>query len=186
MNATPGERDLVSALEADLVALAAADADLERDAEVAERTRIERGRVLLRDRLRGVGGYVHLAVLGGVHVDGPVVEVGDDWVVVGHVPPGHAAPTSAHLVRLAAVVSVTGLAGAATGQGALPPRSLGSLLRAWCRDRSDLALTLVDGQRLACRASAAYADHLEVVIEHGDVVAVPFAAIAAAGRPHLL
>lgn len=186
MTRTPGERDVVSALEADLVALAAADADLERDAEVAERTRIERGQQHLADRLRGVRGYVHLAVLGGAHVDGPVLEVGDGWVVVGHVPPGHGEPTSAHLVRLDAVLTVSGLDLTATSPGRLPARSLASLLRAWCRDRSDLTLTLVDGSRLAGRASAAYADHLEVVAEHGSVAAVPYAALASIGRAHLL
>ncbi len=98
MTRTPGERDVVSALEADLVALAAADADLERDAEVAERTRIERGQQHLVDRLRAVRGYVHLTVLGGAVVGGPVIEVGDGWVVLGHLPPGHAtASTEQHL-----------------------------------------------------------------------------------------
>ena len=186
MTRTPGERDVVSALEADLVALAAADADLERDAEVAERTRIERGQQHLAERLRALRGYVHLAVPGGGHVDGPVIEVGDGWVVVGHVPPGHAEPTSAHLVRVDAVLTVSGLERAATPRGGLPPRSLTSLLRAWCRDRSDLTLTLVDGSRVAGRASAAYADHLEIAAEHGELTAVPFAAIATAGRAHLL
>ena len=186
MTRTPGERDVVSALEADLVALAAADADLERDAEVAERTRIERGQQHLVDRLRAVRGYVHLTVLGGATVGGPVIEAGDGWVVVGHVPPGHAEPTSAHLVRVDAVLTVSGLDRVAPSPGGLPPRSLASLLRSWCRDRSELTLTLVDGSRLAGRASAAYADHLEVATAHGEVVAVPFAAIATVGRAHLL
>jgi len=183
---TPGERDVVSALEADLVALAAADADLERDAEVAERTRIERAQVTLTDRLRGAQGYVHLTVLGGAQVDGPVIEVGDGWAVVGHVPPGHAEPTSAHLVQVDAVLTLSSLDLAAPVPGALRPRSLASLLRSWCRDRSDLTLTLVDGTRLVGRASAAYADHLEIAAEHGEVVSVPFAAVATVGRAHLL
>ena len=58
------------------------DADLERDAEVAERTRIERSAVTLEDRLRGAAGRVDLVVLGGGRGRGAVVEVGEGWVLL--------------------------------------------------------------------------------------------------------
>lgn len=182
MTRTPGERDVVSALEADLVALAAADADLERDAEVAERTRIERAQVTLADRLRAAPGFVHVLVTGGAAAHGPVLEVGDDVVVVGHLTPGRTASTEEHLLRLASVLTVSGLVGAAPLRpGALPARSMAAVLRAWCRDRSEVVVTLVDGTRVAGLASAAYGDHLEV---HGDrgIVAVPLGSVAAVVR----
>ncbi|MGD9957615.1 MAG: hypothetical protein AB7V23_16255, partial [Candidatus Nanopelagicales bacterium] len=103
-----GERDVVRALEADLVALAAADADLERDAEVAERTRIERSRLALADRLRAAPGHVHVRARGGAEAHGPVLEVGDGCVVVGHLAPGRAAPTEEHLLVHDAVLTVSG------------------------------------------------------------------------------
>lgn len=181
MTDSTGERDVVRALEADLVALAAADADLERDAEIAERTRIERGQVLLRDRLRGARGHVHLLLLGGARVDGRVTDAGDGWAVIAQVRPGHS-PASEHVVRLDAVATVTGLDGAAPPRpSALPPRPVTALLRAWCRDRSDVTVSFVDGSTVAGRASATYADHLELAVGRSTVV-VPLAALAAASR----
>lgn len=182
MTRTPGERDVVSALEADLVALAAADADLERDAEVAERTRIERAQVTLADRLRAAPGYVHVSVTGGAVAHGPVLEVGDDVVVLGHLTPGRTASTEQHLLRLGAVLTVSGLVGAAPLRpGALPARSMTAVLRTWCRDRSDVVVTLVDGTQVVGRASAAYADHLEVQTGSG-VVSLPLGSVAAVVR----
>lgn len=182
MNAPSGDRDVVSALEADLVALAAADADLERDAEIAERTRIERSRITLADRLRAAPGYVHVRTRGGAEAHGPVLEVGDGLVVVGHLTPGRSASNEEHLLPLVAVTTVTGLTGAKPPrEGALPGRTVAAVLRAWCRDRSDVLVTLLDGTELRGRASAAYADHLEVTTERG-AAAIPYAALAAAVR----
>jgi hypothetical protein len=186
MNTTPGERDVVSALEADLVALAAADADLERDAEVAERTRIERAQVLLRDRMRGARGHVHLLLLGGGRLDGPVTDAGDGWVVVAHVRPGHREATSEHLVRLGAVLTVGGLDGASPRQPSpLATRPITAVLRAWCRDRSDVTVMLVDATTVHGRASATYGDHLDVVSGEGRTVCVPVGALAAVERARL-
>ena len=181
-----GERDVVRALEADLVALAAADADLERDAEIAERTRIERGQVLLRDRLRGARGHVHLLLLGGVRVDGRVIDAGDGWAVIAHVRPGHDAPTSEHLVMLDAVLTVAGLDGTSPPRpSSLPPRQVTSILRSWCRDRSDLTVWFADGSTVSGRASATYADHLDLVPPDGRLVSVPVESVVAVVRAHL-
>lgn len=186
MDSSPGERDVVGALEADLVALAAADADLERDAEVAERTRIERAQVLLRDRLRAARGSVHVMLLGGGRLDGPVIDIGDGWVVVGHVRPGHRHPTSEHLVRLDAVLTVGGLAGAASpAASALAARPIAAVLRAWCRDRSEVTVLFADGSTLRGRASATYADHVDVVPDDGQAVSVAISAVVALERMHL-
>lgn len=177
------EHGLVAALEADLGAIAAADADLERDAEVAERTRIERGALTLADRLRAARSPVEVATLGDGRHAGRVAEVAADAVVLTSVVATASHPAAEHLVRLDAVVAVRGLGRAVHAhRSVVPPRSTSALLRAWCRDRSDVALLLTDGSVLTGLASAAYADHLEVSLGGGEVMAVPFAAIAVVSR----
>ena len=168
----------VRALEAELHDLASADADLERDAEVAERTRIERSAVTLEDRLRGAAGRVDLVVLGGGRARGAVVEVGEGWVLLAD----HAASGSEHLVRLAAVLTARGLGRSVLWSSPIPQRSLLSVLRSWCRDRAQVRLSLVDGSTVVGRADAAYADHLDVVDAAGELVSVPYAALAVAAR----
>ena len=60
------DEDRVRALEDELRDLAAAEADLERDAEVAERTRIERSALTLADRLRAATAPVEVTTAGGI------------------------------------------------------------------------------------------------------------------------
>jgi hypothetical protein len=169
----------VRALEAELHDLASADADLERDAEVAERTRIERSGVALEDRFRGTGAPVELLALGGARGRGVVAEVGDGWVLLSD----PVAAGSEHLVRLAAVVTARGLGRPSVPRSSpIPERSLRSVLRSWCRDRAQVRLSLVDGSTVVGRADAAYADHLDVVEAAGVLVTVPFAALAVATR----
>jgi len=175
--------DRVSGLEADLQALAAAEADLERDAEVAERTRIERAAVTLADRLAAARGPVEVGTAGGGRHAGRVVESGAGWVLLEHVPVGGRAVSAEHLVLTAALRTVRGLGRSLVSPaGALPPRSLGSVLRAWCRDRAQVSVLLVDGTVVAGLASAAYADHLEVSTGGGATVALPVAAVAVVSR----
>ena len=178
-----GDEDRVRALEDELRDLAAAEADLERDAEVAERTRIERSALTLADRLRGAHGPVEIATRGGGRHAGRVQEVGDGWAVVEHVPPGSRVVAAEHLVVLAAAVAVRGLGRPLVrDEGRLPERTLGSVLRAWCRDRSHVSVLLVEGDVVAGLASAAYADHLELSTGGGATVALPYAAIAVVSR----
>jgi hypothetical protein len=177
------ERSLVASLEADLAAIAAADADLERDAEVAERTRIERGSLTLADRLRAVRSPVEVATFGDGRHAGRVVEVAADSVVLTSVVTTAAHPGVEHLVRLDAVVALRGLGRAVVRRTSpVPPRSTGAILRGWCRDRSQVGVLLVDGAVLAGVASAAYADHLEISLDGGDVVTLPYTAIAVVSR----
>ncbi|MFN8147718.1 MAG: hypothetical protein U0R76_09665 [Candidatus Nanopelagicales bacterium] len=177
------DEDRVRALEDELRDLAAAEADLERDAEVAERTRIERSALTLADRLRGAHGPVEIATRGGGRHAGRVQEVGDGWAVVEHVPPGSRVVAAEHLVVLAAAVAVRGLGRPLVrDEGRLPERTLGSVLRAWCRDRSHVSVLLVEGDVVAGLASAAYADHLELSTGGGATVALPYAAIAVVSR----
>jgi hypothetical protein len=178
-----GDDERVRALEAELRDLAAADADLERDAEVAERTRIERAALTLADRLRGAHAPVELATRGGWRHAGSVTEVGDGWVLLAHVPPGTRVATAEHLVPLAALVGVRGLGRPLVrAEGRPPERTLGSVLRSWCRDRSSVSVALVEGEVVAGLASAAYADHLELSTGGGATVALPYSAIAVVSR----
>lgn len=177
------EPDFVAALEADLVAIAAADADLERDAEVAERTRIERSAITVADRLRACRAPVEVATLGGGRHAGRVLEVGAGWVVLTPVLATAAHTGAQHLVLLPAVVAVRGLGRTvALTRPHLPDRTAGSLLRSWCRDRSEISVLLVDGSVVTGLASAAYADHLDVSTGGGAVVTIPVTAIAVASR----
>jgi hypothetical protein len=173
----------VAGLEADLQALAAAEADLERDSEVAERTRIERGSVTLADRLAAARGPVEIATAGGGRHSGLVTDSGDGWVLLDHTPVGQRAATAEHLVRTDAVHGVRGLGRPRTvARGVLPPRSLAAVLRGWCRDRAEVSVLLLDGGATAGLASAAYADHLELSTGGGATLAVPFAAMAVVSR----
>ena len=173
------EHDPVAALEADLAALAAAEADLERDAEAAERTRIERAGIGLADRLRAARVPVRVTVLGGAAVAGLVAEVGADAVLLR---PSVAGPVEHHLVRLAAITDVGGLTrGAAEPRGRLRPRSTAALLRAWCRDRAAVSVALVDGSVRTGLAGAAYGDHLDLLTATGPTV-LPYAALAVVSR----
>ena len=99
--------------------------------------------------------------------------VGDGWVVLAHVPPGSRAPTAEHLVVVASLVAVRGLGRPLVrDEGRLPERTLGSVLRAWCRDRSQVSVLLTEGEVVAGLASAAYADHLELSTGGGATVAI--------------
>lgn len=177
------QRDLVASLEADLQALAAADADLERDAEIAERTRIERSTITLRDRLRGAHAPVEMTTCAGSSHAGRVGDVGSDWVLLEHVPRGQHAATAEHLVLLAAVLTVRGLGRSITAHGSrIPERSARAVLRGWCRDRSEISALVVDGTVVTGLASAAFADHLEVSTGGGATVSVPYSALAVVSR----
>jgi molybdopterin-binding protein len=56
------------------------------------------------------------------------------------------------------------------------------VLRAWCRDRSDVSVSLVDGELVTGVASAVYADHLELSTGGGATVVVPWEAMAVVSR----
>jgi hypothetical protein len=177
------QHDLVSSLEADLRALAAADADLERDAEIAERTRIERSTITLRDRLRGCHGPVEVTTSAGSSHAGRVGEVGNDWVTLQHVPPGQHVMTAEHLVLLSAVLAVRGLGRSMTAHvSPIPERSARAVLRDWCRDRSEISALLVDGTVVTGLASATFADHLEISTGGGATVSLPCTALAVISR----
>ena len=177
------EHDLVAALEADLLALAGADADLERDSEVAERTRIERTTITLLDRMRAADTALDVTTSTGARAEGRVRDAGADWVLLA--PDAHApspSPSRERIVRVGSMVSVRGLGrSASASRSPLSARPLASILRAWCRDRSTVDVHLADRSVVAGLALAAYADHLDIATS-GRPVSVPYAAIAVISR----
>lgn len=171
----------------DLEAQLAAAEQAGHDAEVADRTRREGATLGLVDRARGaVGSRVSVRVMGAGSVDGVLLEVGADWLLVDE-----AAGRVALLAR-PAVLSLTGLTAwtAAPGsEGQVVRRlGLGSALRGISRDRSGVSVWLVDGTVLAGTVDRVGADFLELSA-HGpgeprrreavtSVRTVPFAALA--------
>ena len=148
---------LFADLEAELAAAGAADVR----GEVAERTRIEHGRLRLVDRLRpAVGGEVVAAVTGAGTVRGVLVDVGSDWLLMAASPaPGDV------LVALDAVMWVSGLGPLSVEPGTEGPVAarldLRSGLRALARDRVAVRLALRGGDDLA-RAADAFDRFLEL------------------------
>jgi hypothetical protein len=173
--------DLFRDLEAQLEAAAAA----ELDAEVTDRTRRESALLELVDRARAAVGHpVALRVLGAGPVDGVLVQVGAQWLLL-HETSGRDA-----LVPLTAVVSLAGLRAwtAVPGEGGqvFARLGLGSALRGIARDRLPVQLWLTDAGVLAGTLDRVGADFVEVT-EHGEVRrrgdltavrTIPFAAVA--------
>lgn len=176
--------DLFGDLEAQLDAAEAA----ELDGEVADRTRRESALLTLADRLGGsMGGRVGLHVLGAGRVDGRLVEVSAEWVLLTGAGDGQV------LVPMAAVQTVSGLAptthrtAAAPSGGQRVRLGLGVALRAIARDRLPVVVHLTGGGTVEGTVERVGADFLEVT-EHpvgevrprraGAVRTVPFAALA--------
>ena len=144
-------------LEAELEAVEAAEIE----SEVAERTRFERSRLRLVDRLRGsMGRHVGMRVGGAGLLTGEIRAVGVDWLLIR--PPGSAD----RLVRTAALLEVTGLAASSAvegSEGVVAARfALTAVLRGLARDRTVVTITLVDGSALTGTIELAGADLLEL------------------------
>lgn len=130
-------------------------------AEVADRTRLETARVRLADRLRAALGWPLVArVLGAEPVRGQIGAVGADWVLVTEETGVEA------VVPLAALTHVTGLGSRAEvsrdGNRVAGRLRLGYVLRAISRDRSEVAVTLVDGGMLRGTIDRVGADHADI------------------------
>lgn len=177
--------DLFADLEAELAAAAAA----EQQAEVAERTRIELSQVAWVDRLAATRRRVRLELLGGGAAEGVVAAVGDGWVVLSS--SGRAAGATVTLVHLTAATSAQGLsraAWAAPGTDVARRLTFAAALRRVARDRSAVALALVDGRTVVGTVDAVGADHLDLAEHPPDVprrssdvsrvVSVPLRAVA--------
>jgi hypothetical protein len=149
-------------LFADLEAQAAGQADAELDAEIAERTRIETGRVTLVARLHGaVGHLVSLRCLGAGPCSGRLDRVGADWLLVTE------ASGAETLVPLGSLLGIGGL-GRHTAAPPEPPRvqlGLRALLRGIARDRAPVRVVLGDGIPVDGTIDRVGADYVEIA-EH--------------------
>ncbi|CCI53461.1 hypothetical protein [Nostocoides jenkinsii] len=111
-----------------------------RDSEVADRTRRERALVPLGSRLGGhQGAQLELRLLGGVRVEGRLVDVGADWLAVA------SGPGRACLIPMSAVVTIGGLRARHHIDSTVRRFSLGFALREISRDRAPAVVTDVTG-----------------------------------------
>jgi hypothetical protein len=175
-------------LFADLEAQAEALAAAEFEAEVAERTRIEVGKLRLVDRLRPTTGHpVQVSCLGAGLVCGRLDQVGSDWLLVAE-DPGREV-----LLCLHAVTSLLGLGALSAtpgSEGRVRSRlDLRHAVRGIVRDRAPVRVVLVDGTAFGGTLDRVGADFVELA-EHPlgvprrptavcQVRTVPLAALAA-------
>lgn len=163
----------------------------ELESEVADRTRRELARVRLTDRLAGaLHRQVTCHVVGTGPVHGSVSAVGPDWVLLDEGAMRQA------LLPLGTVTGITGLgarARAPGSEGAVARRlGLSHALRALARDRSAVALGLVDATTVTGTIDGVGADFVDLA-QHGagedrragrvaGVRTVPHAALASVRR----
>jgi hypothetical protein len=176
--------DLFADLEAQAHALSVA----ERDAEVAELTRLETSRLELASRLRpAVGEAVRVRCLGGMVLAGRLSAVGAGWLLLDE-DAGREAVLAA-----AAVVSIAGLGRLATPVPALDARlGIGRALRGLARDRSVVRACLTDSTVLDGTVDRVGADFVEFAVhaageprrrqEVREVLVVPISALAVLRR----
>lgn len=169
----------------DLEAQLAARARLELDAEVAERTRTERSKITLGERVVGATGSALVVRLrGGTVVRGVLEDSGDGWLLLVE-PIGRQT-----LVATGAVLGVSGL-GRPRDDTRARRFGIGSALRGISRDRRAVVVVDVDGGTVQGTIDAVGADAFEITehpvdsprrAEHvlGERV-VPFAAVALIG-----
>ena len=159
------------------------------DAEVAERTRRERARVGLVDRLAAADGPITARLLGGTSVTGTLERYAAEWALARsdagrRGSRGGAAPGRGRVTRGRCRPSRD----PDLRSRLLDRLALGVALRAVARDRAAVTVHLVDGDSLVGTIDAVGADHLDLalhppselrreraVVEHR---AVPFAALA--------
>lgn len=148
-------------LFADLESQAEALVTAELDSEVAERSRIDTGRLTLADRLRAAEGHpVQLRCSGAGAIAGRLDRVGPDWLLVA------AAAGSEVLMPIGSLLAVAGLGrgSAPAAPGTVAP-GLRSALRAVARDRAPVRVVLTDGVPVDGTLDRVGADYLEVA-EH--------------------
>lgn len=150
--------ELFSDLESQAEALAGAD-EL---TEIAERTRIEAGRLGLVDRLRPAEGHlIQVRCAGHGPLSARLDRVGADWLLLTE-----SAGVEA-LAPIASVVAVTGLGRWSEAAAGRLERRLGlrSALRGLVRDRAPVQVVLVDGGSVAGTIDRVGVDFLELA-EH--------------------
>lgn len=155
----------------------------ERDAELADRARGEYASVSFGSRVHAsLGREVALTLMGGEVVEGTMVQAGADWCQL--VPAGRQGDW---LIRLAAVVSASGLSPRAVPEAARPALArltFGSALHRMAEESPELVLHLVWSGRTRVRVVRIGADFVESAATAGGTssttTVVPFTGIAAA------
>jgi hypothetical protein len=129
-------------------------------ADVADLVRAERATVRLADRLRAsVGRLQRLRVAGGEPVEGELVDVSEQWVLLAQ------GPERRILVPMAAIAAVAGVGPyVAPEPGQVERRlGLGHALRVLARDRTAVVVRTGDIE-LVGRLGGVGADHVEVTV----------------------
>lgn len=175
-------------LFADLEAQARALVVTERDAEVAELTRLETSRLELASRLRpALGGKVRLRCLGGTMLAGRLSALGTGWLLLDE-DAGREA-----FVATASVVSIAGLGRlAAPGPALDAGLGIGRALRGLARDRSVLRACLTDSTVVDGTVDRVGLDFVEFAVhaagevrrreEVREVLVLPISALAVLRR----
>ena len=175
---------MVLALLDDLEEQAEGLALLERDLEVADRSRAEYAGVTLASRLHAAAGRdVRLVLLGGLALSGQVRRTGPDWLLLVD------GPGSEWIVPHRAIGVLRGARAGAVAEdalGVLRRLTIRSVLRGAAESGSDCVLHLLDASRHEARLLRVGADFVEVRLggvtaaEEYDVL--PLAALAAVQR----
>jgi hypothetical protein len=140
--------------------------ELEREAEITDRVRVELGRITLLNRLQAqVGQRVTLIVDGAGRVGGDLVQVGADWLLLS-------APYEL-IVPTAAVIGVADLPSTAVspdGAGLVSSRlMLTAALRAVAVDRCAVTVTLRSADTVIGTPDRVGADFVELAVhERGE------------------
>jgi len=148
----------------DLEAQLAEAADLDLDAEIADRTRRELATVTLVDRVRAsVGRHLEIHADGAGTVRGELVRAGPDWLLLDDAG-------RSRVVAVAAVSAASGLADhllAPAGEVAAR-LDLRYLLRGLARDRATVGVTTRDGMHRWGTIDRVGADHLDLAEHPAD------------------
>lgn len=162
----------------------------ERSAEVAEHTRSVRGQVGLTDRLvAGRDQTISLRLNGGSAVDGRMIDVGADWVLLATSSAGGDLERNV-LVATSSVLSVKGLTVKVDArEGAASRRfDIRRALREISRDRSTVQVIDIAGHPATGTIDRVGRDHFDIADHASDVArratavraefSIPFAALA--------
>ncbi|MGB3187307.1 MAG: hypothetical protein WBB15_15745 [Ornithinimicrobium sp.] len=147
-------------LEAQLLRLEQA----EREAEIAEVTRSERGRVSLIEALAAdLGRGLRVEAMGIGRIQGDLSEVGNNWCMLEMAMQGPARRRSV-LLAVSAIQTVAGLSGSVDQREGVSARrfDMRSALRALARDRAMVRIHLASGSTVSGTLDRVGRDHIEV------------------------
>lgn len=149
---------------------------VEREAEIAERSRAEYAAVTLASRLMAsVDADVVLRVQGIGVLQGTIQRVAADWLLL-------LAGRQEWIVRLAAIEQVRGANERSVPEAAWSPVArlgFGSALRHVSQQHQSCLLVLVDGTRHETQVARVGRDFVEVALGRESTALFPFAGIAA-------